>query len=117
MMKTQSLEQCWNEYMAAFGATDPTERERLLESCVSDTVTFTNPGGKGESRAALSDHITAFQKGNPGAYFTTDKIYEQPDTLLALWSMLKADGTKVATGYNFVTPDVDGRFGYMAGFF
>jgi hypothetical protein len=31
--------------------------------------------------------------------------------------MDKQDGTKVATGYNFVRTDQDGRFSYMAGFF
>lgn len=103
--------------MTAFGATAEEERERLLELSVSDDVIFTNPGGDGKSRAALSAHIAGFQKGNPGAYFTTDKIYAQPDKLLAIWSMYKHDGAKVATGYNFVTPDADGRFSYMAGFF
>jgi hypothetical protein len=50
-------------------------------------------------------------------YFSTDKLYAQPDKLLAVWSMHKQDGTKVAAGYNFVLPDEQGRFNYMAGFF
>jgi hypothetical protein len=116
-MNTETLEQYWNAYMAAFNATADDERDRLLEQSVSDDVIFTNPGGEGNSRAGLSAHIAKFQKGNPGAYFSTDKLYPQTDKLLAIWSMHKPDGTKVATGYNFVRPDHDGRFSYMAGFF
>ena len=41
----------------------------------------------------------------------------QSDKLLAIWSIYKPGGVKVATGYNFVTPGTDGRFNYMAGFF
>jgi hypothetical protein len=103
--------------MAAFGAISREERERLLERSVSQDVVFTNPGGEGNSRAGLNAHIEKFQSANPGAYFTTDKVYAQHDKLLAVWSMYKRDGTKVATGYNFVRPDQDGRFSYMAGFF
>jgi hypothetical protein len=116
-MSTETLEQRWSEYMAAFGTVAEDERERLLERSVSEDVIFTNPGGEGKSRAGLSAHIATFQKGNPGAYFSTEKVYAQTDKLLVVWSIYKRDGTKVATGYNFVTPDRDGRFNYMAGFF
>jgi hypothetical protein len=116
-MHAKTLEQHWNAYMAAFNATADTERDRLLEQSVADDVLFTNPGGEGGGRAGLSAHIAKFQQGNPGSYFTTEKLYAQADKLLAVWSMHKPDGAKVATGYNFVQPDRDGRFSYMAGFF
>ena len=116
-MNLDTLKDNWNAYMAAYGTQAEDERARLLEQCVSDDVVFTNPAGDGKSRANLSAHIAGFQKGNPGAYFTTDKIYPQKDKLLAAWSMHKPDGTRVATGYNFVRPDEDGRFSYLAGFF
>ncbi len=116
-MNTETLEQRWTAYMAAFGAVADDERERLLERSVSEDVTFTNPGGEGKSRVSLAAHIEKFQKANPGAYFSTDRLLAQPDKFLAIWSMYKQDGTKVATGYNFVRPDQDGRFSYMAGFF
>jgi hypothetical protein len=116
-MNIDTLEQHWNAYMAAFNTTADDERVRLLEQSVADDVVFTNPGGDGESRAGLNAHISKFQNGNPGLYFSTDKLYAQPDKLLAIWSMHKPDGGKIATGYNFVRPDQDGRFSYMAGFF
>jgi hypothetical protein len=116
-MNGETLKEHWNSYIAAYGAQAEDERERLLEQSVSEDVTFTNPAGDGKTRAGLSVHIGKFQKGNPGAYFSTDKLYAQHDKLLAVWSMYKPDGTKVATGYNFVRPDQDGRFSYMAGFF
>lgn len=116
-MNTETLEQRWNAYMTAFGAVTEDERASLLERSVSEDVVFTNPGGEGKSRAGLKAHIETFQKANPGAYFSTDKLLAQSDQFLAVWSMYKPDGTKVATGYNFVRPDQDGRFGYMAGFF
>jgi hypothetical protein len=116
-MNTSILEQHWHSYIAAFNSSAEDERERLLALSVADDVVFTNPGGEGKSRAALCAHIGKFQGGNQGAYFTTDKLYAQADKLLAIWSMHKPDGAKVATGYNFVQPDRDGRLAYMAGFF
>lgn len=116
-MHTEALEQNWNTYIAAFNTAGESERDRLLEQSVGDDVVFTNPGGEGKSRAELSAHIGKFHKGNQGTYFTNDKLYAQADKLLAIWSMHKPDGTKVATGYNFVRPEQDGRFSYMAGFF
>lgn len=111
------MEQRWKAYMDAYGARDESLRQHLLEQCVSEEVVFTNPGGDGKSRRALFDHIGKFQKTMPGMYFVTDKLYPQPGKLLAVWSMYKEDGTKVATGYNFVQPDSRGFFTYMAGFF
>jgi SnoaL-like domain len=114
---TGALEENWNSYTAAFGASAEDERDRLLEQCVSDDVIFTNPGGEGKSRAGLSAHIGNFQKSMPGARFDTEKIFVHHGELLAIWSLYKQDGAKVATGYNFVRPGQDGRFDYMAGFF
>jgi hypothetical protein len=116
-MNNQSMEQRWHSYMTAFGTVSEHERERLLENSVSEDVVFTNPGATGNSRNGLSAHIGRFQKVNPGAYFQTDKLFLQNDKLLAIWSMYKQDGTKLATGYNFVTPDSNGLFNYMVGFF
>lgn len=116
-MTTATPQQRWNSYMAAFGTAAVEERDRLLENSVAEDVIFTNPAGDGQSRVGLSAHIEKFQKDNPGAYFNTDKVFAQRDKLLAKWSMYRQDGTKVATGYNFVRYDLDGRFSYMAGFF
>ena len=116
-MIDDSMAQRWTSYMGAFAAATDHERERLLEGSVSEDVVFTNPGSEGRGRAGLSAHIQHFQAANPGAYFNTERLFEQKNTLLAIWSMYKQDGTKVATGYNFVTPHSDGLFAYMAGFF
>ena len=114
---TEPLAQHWNAYAAAYSATSEEERERLLEQSVSENVVFTNPGGEGKSRAAMSAHIANFQKTMPGVYFSTDKTFVHHGELLAIWSLHKPDGAKLATGYNFVRPGLDGRFEYMAGFF
>lgn len=116
-MTIENLEQHWNLYLDAFHATAEDERARLLERCVSEDVIFTNPGGQGESRAELHAHIGNFHKMMPGTYFSTDKLFAHHGELLAVWSMYKPDGTKTATGYNFIRPNRDGRFSYMAGFF
>ena len=100
-----------------YGPISAQERERLLTQSVADDVVFTNPAGEGTTRDGLIIHIEAFQKQSPGAYFTTDKVHTHHRELLAIWSMHKADGTKVATGYNFVSFADDGRFKHMAGFF
>jgi hypothetical protein len=116
-MNLEALKDNWNAYMAAYGSIVEDERIRLLEQSVTDDVVFTNPAGDGSTRAGLNAHIAKFQQGFPGAYFTTDQILAQQDKLLAVWSLFKADGTKVTTGYNYVRPDDQGRFTYMAGFF
>jgi hypothetical protein len=116
-MNTETLERNWRSYLAAYGTVADDERERLLVESVSDDMVFTNPGGQGERRTGLIAHIQNFQKSMPGTYFSTEKLFVHHGELLAIWAMHKSDGTKVATGYNFVRPDQDGRFAYMAGFF
>jgi hypothetical protein len=78
---------------------------------------FTNPGGEGSSRAGLDAHIAQFQASMPGMHFSTDKVFLHHGEVLAVWSMYKPDRSKVATGYNFVNLDDEGRFRYIAGFF
>jgi len=116
-MTPDILEKQWNAYLDAYGALDRDARERLLADSVSEAVVFTNPGGEGHSRKALIAHIEDFQAKMPGMYFASDRVYFHHGELLAVWSMYKSDDTKVATGYNFVRLDEQGRFTYMAGFF
>ena len=116
-MTANTQEQLWNAYMDAFGAAEADERARLLAQSVSDDVVFTNPGGEGKTRGGLSKHIEDFRNKMPGCHFKTDRLISHHGECLAVWSMYKADGAKVATGYNFVQFAADGRFSYMAGFF
>lgn len=116
-MQTTTLEQHWHTYILAFNTSAEEVRAPLLEQSVSADVVFTNPGAEGKGRADLSAHIGQFHANRPGMFFTTDKVLAQADKLLAVWSMHRPDGVAVATGYNFVQPDADGRLHYMAGFF
>jgi hypothetical protein len=116
-MNDDTLQQHWGSYFAAYAAVDRDERQRLLEQSVSEDVVFTNPGGEGRGRASLNGHIEGFQQKMPGVYFSTDKLHVHHGELLAVWTMHKPDGTAIATGYNFVRPNVDGLFCYMGGFF
>jgi len=116
-MSTNPLEQHWHDYLAAYGPISPTERAQLLDQSVADDIEFTNPAGVGQTRSGLIAHIEDFQRKMPGTTFGTDRTYVHHGELLAVWSMYKADGTRVAGGYNFVRPDASGRFKYMAGFF
>lgn len=116
-MTNDALAIQWNAYLLAFGPVEDAERDRLLEQSVSEDVVFTNPGGDGETRLGLTAHIEDFRRKMPGMYFGTDKLFLHHNEVLAVWSMYKADHTKVATGYNFVRLDAAGRFSYMAGFF
>lgn len=116
-MNTHTPEQQWDAYMLAFNAAEPETRDRLLQQSVAANVVFTNPGGLGDSRTALSAHIADFHMKMPGMVFKTDKCLVTQGELLTVWSMYTPDGKQVATGYNFVRLDHDGRFAYMAGFF
>jgi len=116
-MPASTPQEKWNAYITAFNADHAEERDILLNQSVSDSVIFTNPGGSGNTRAALSAHIADFRTKMPGMYFGTDKTFVTQEELLAVWAMYKADGTKVATGYNFVQFDKSGNLAYMAGFF
>jgi hypothetical protein len=44
-------------------------------------------------------------------------VFVHHDELLAVWVLHRQDSDRTQTGYNFVRPDRDGRFSYMAGFF
>lgn len=113
----ETLKNNWEAYLAAYGNIDADEREQLLLQSVADDIVFTNPAGRGERRTGLAAHIQDFQKKMPGTYFETEKIFIHHGELLTIWTMHKPDGVKAATGYNFIRPDVTGRFVYMAGFF
>ncbi len=116
-MTETTHEQLWNAYVDAFGAVGADERKRLLEQSVGDDVVFTNPGAEGKTREGLISHIEDFRKKMPGCSFKTDRLLNHHGESLAMWSMYKEDGAKIATGYNFLRCGADGRFSYMAGFF
>lgn len=116
-MPTFKPEQQWEAYLSAFNAQEAGERENLLQQSVSDDVEFTNPGSNGKSRSVLSTHIQEFHEKMPGLYFTTDKTFLSQGDLLAVWSMFRPDGSKIAMGYNYLRFDAAGRFTFMAGFF
>ncbi len=101
-MTANIQEQFWNAYMEAFGAVEADERARLLTQSVTDDVVFTNPGGEGKTRESLIKHIEDFQTKMPGCHFKTDRLINHHGECLAVWSMYKQDGAKVATGYNFL---------------
>ena len=65
-MSSDTPEQRWNSYLAAYGPVTAGERERLLKQSVADDVVFTNPGGEGQTRAGLIAHIEDFQRKMPG---------------------------------------------------
>lgn len=116
-MTSSPQEILWTAYLDAYGPIAADERLRLLEQSVADDVAFTNPRGEGKTREGLLKHIERYQEMMPGNYFQTDRVYSHHEEILAIWSMFRSDNSKIATGYNFVRLNKDGRFGYMAGFF
>jgi len=104
-------------FCAAWNATEPGERARLLERSFSRTGTYTDSDSHVVSRAALSDSIGLVLKRTPGARITCSHIQVHHDVMRMTWLMVDADGKEILRGMDFGEFAPDGRLRRVVGFF
>lgn len=104
-------------FCAAWNATQPGERDRLLERSFSQNGTYTDPDSHVASRAALSDSIGLVLSRTPGARITCGHIQTHHDTMRMTWVMVDANGKELLRGMDFGEFADDGRLRRIVGFF
>ena len=104
-------------FCAAWNATQPVERDRLLERSFSLRGTYTDPDSHITSRAALSDSIGLVLSRTPGARITCSHAQVHHDTMRLTWVMVDADGKELLRGMDFGEFADDGRLRRIVGFF
>jgi len=116
-MTDDTLQQLWKSYLDAYADIPAAERERLLRQSVVDDIVFSNPtGDEGRGFGNLVEHVSQFQKKNPGGYFTSNKLFHHHDQLLSEWTMYKKDGSALVTAHTYARFNEQGRLTHTAGF-
>ena len=117
-MTNDTLQQLWKSYLEAYADIPAAERERLLGQSVADDIVFSNPtGDEGRGFGSLVEHVSQFQKKNPGGYFTSNKLFAHHHQLLSEWTLHKKDGSELVTGHTYARLNEQGRLTDLAGFF
>lgn len=104
-------------FCAAWNATEPAERVRLLERSFSPNGTYTDPDSHVASRAALSDSIGLVLSRTPGVRVTCSHIQLHHDEMRMTWVMVDASGKELLRGMDFGEFAADGRIRRIVGFF
>jgi hypothetical protein len=104
-------------YTAAWNATDPEVRGRLLEQAMTEDATVTYPNVEGRGREGISSAIARVQEILPGARFVpTSGIEEHHGWVRFGWRRFNADGSLLGEGEDVVEVADDGRFTRVLGF-
>lgn len=109
-------EALWKRY-AAIWSLNADARTPELSACLADGVTYCDPNGLIEGRAALSEYMGRFQVGMPGGRFHIRWILNHHDRSLAHWSLHGSDDGIVQIGTSFGALSEDGRLQSITGFF
>lgn len=105
-------------YGAAWLERDPAARLRLLEDAWADDGVYCDPQVLLTGRAALVDHIGAFQASAPGCEIViTSEALEHHDAAFFRWAMRDAAGADLLLGLDVAVFGDDGRICRLTGFF
>ncbi len=115
-MTDEQLRSAFENYLNAFATTSLSEQKHLLETSVSETVVFANPGVEGNGHSDLLAHIAAFQARFPGSTFRVNWFVQQHGQALAEWTQLDEHGSECVTAHSYAMFDPEGRVARWAGF-
>jgi ketosteroid isomerase-like protein len=113
---TATIQELWTIYADAWRDVSPEERQRLLDACLADDVTFTSPDNNDQGIANFIPVLEKFQKTFPGAYFETTDLIVQNNQSLAAWAMTDRAGTVLLNGHSYARYGEQGRIVHLAGF-
>ncbi len=105
------LEKVVDAYVAAWNATDPAARQRLLDGSVTDDFVFSGPTGEFKGREAVDAFIAAMQERMPA----TEVVRTGPATAAARyvefgWELRNAStGARLLAGADGAEVGADGR--------
>jgi hypothetical protein len=104
------VEEVVNAYVAAWNATEPSERRRLLDDAVADDFVFAGPTGQFKGREAVGTFIAAMQERMP----STEVVRTGPATVAATfvefgWEIRTSAGVRLLGGADWAETGDDGR--------
>ena len=105
-------------HCAAWNATDPVERDRLLARVFAPDGVYNDPDPTYVAgRAALSNEIAGFQRRHPGARFRCSTPQTHHNAMRVSWLLLGPDGKAQSEGMDFYQLASDGLIRRVTGFF
>lgn len=105
------LEQIVDAYVAAWNATDPVERRRLLDDAVSDDFVFEGPTGAFKGREAVGAFIGEMQQRMPSTEVVRSGAATAAGTFVEFgWEIRNtATGARLLGGADWADVADDGR--------
>lgn len=106
------------DYVRAWSTSDETERRALLQRAWTDGGVYCDPRSRVEGRAALNEHIAAFQRQRPGSRIPlASGVDAHHDVVRFRWVLLDESGQVALEGFDVGELDLDGRLKRINGFF
>jgi hypothetical protein len=105
-------------YLAAWNATDPSERAAIIERVWTPDARMSDPLVDVTGHAELADVFARFHETYPGCSFRRTGGPDGHHELVRWgWEMVDPDGTVVLDGIDVAVVANDGRLQRVAGFF
>jgi ketosteroid isomerase-like protein len=115
-LSTDRIEQLVESYLAAWNATDATERRALIASAWTEDARYTDPLAQSTGRDGIDAMIAGIQAQFAGTRFARVGPIDAHNGFVRFsWSLSSQSGSAVAKGTDFATLD-DGRFRSVTGF-
>lgn len=111
------LKQTISDYGAAWQEKNAETRLDLLTQCFAEDGHYVDPTAEVSGRDALNAHIGAVLESSDGRVDITSAPASHHNVVHFTWHMVRADGTKMVEGHDFVHLDADGKIASLAGFF
>lgn len=112
------MDQTFGMYDAAWNATDPEERRRLLDASLTDGCELIEPQGRFSGRSAIDERITGFSSRFPGARVDiTTAVDEHNGFARYGWRIVDRDGALILDGTDVVQRGPDQRLERIVMFF
>jgi hypothetical protein len=104
-------------YGLSWSETDPVERLKLYQRCLSPNCVYTDPNVQLTGYEALSAYVAELQLNVPGVAFVATNLKLHHGRCLMHWNMVDGSGAVIAPGASYLLFGADGRFLQMNGFF
>jgi hypothetical protein len=104
-------------YGQSWSETNPAERLKLYEQCLSPECVYTDPNVKVTGYEALSAYMAKLQGDVPGVAFVPTDLKLHHGCCLMHWNMVDGGGAVISPGVSYLQFGADGRLIQMNGFF
>lgn len=104
-------------YGQSWSETNPAERLKIFEQCLSAVCVYTDPHVQLTGYEALSAYMADLQSNVPGVALVATDLKLHHDRCLMHWNMVDGSGAVISPGASYLQFGADGRLIQMNGFF